>query len=67
MLTQAFYRKWMESLLHVCVGVGGGVTVGVGVSGTMTAFSVAVGFTAGAEEQAARKIKMSRPMRCFMR
>jgi hypothetical protein len=50
----------------VRVAVGRGVTVGVGVSGTITAFNVADGFTAEAEEQAARKIKKNRLIFCFM-
>jgi hypothetical protein len=46
--------------------VGGGVTVGVGVSGTITTLSVEVAVVAGAEEHAARKIKRDEARRCLI-
>jgi len=48
------------------VGVGGGVTVGMGVSATITALIVAGGVVTGAKVQAARKTIKSKLMRCFM-
>jgi hypothetical protein len=49
------------------VGVGGGVTDGVGVSATMTTLNVEAGVAAGREEHATRKIKREKAKHCFIR
>jgi len=48
------------------VGVGNGITVGVGVSGIITTLNVEVGVAAGTGEHAARKIKRKEVRHCFM-
>ena len=58
-----------NACLVVCVAVGEGVIVGVDVAGMIVTFGggkVPRG-DREAEEQAARKIKKNRQMRCFIR